>query len=787
MSLFGQDNDTFTSTMLLNIDQLQKQLDKDEFQEDGSMAAFWVINRQFQMFVDSQFTLDYDNQMIEKYFAAYTGIEVKQFRETLLQHMSNVKKFVAKGTCHKRLYDRRMNKRQMQTQKSKVDLGKELDTSSVVTKSSRIESRKQDTSSKSGNDADVDITVIKPIYDEEPMTETTSLLDNNADLKAQIQEKLFAIAALKNDLRKLKENIVGTKFAKTSVLRKLVLQSLKNQSVVRQPNTFKSERPPMLKPRNSSKNMPIFSSNDMVYNYYLEEARKKTRERNRNSKSNVMHTASPQNTINGRKPKPKSNNQTSRSFLWKPTDRILKYGSLRWIPTGMLFDSSTSKVDSEPHMVPMEISLKFIGWLDLVNLDIRLTMLNLGLGGTRLGFNHYKLGCPARVIVRECGIIEVIDGVVQPVAPTTAEQRLARKNELKARGTLLMALPDKHQLKFNIHKDAKSLMEAIEKRFGGNKETKKLISQLEIIGESLSQKDINMKFLRSLPTEWRTHTLIWRNKTDLEVQSLDDLFNSLKIYEAEVKSSSSTSSTTQNIAFVSSQNTDSTNESVCAVTSVSAASTKVPIYALPNVNTLNADDLEEMDLKWQMDMLTMRAKRFLHMTGWNLGANETTSIGFDMSKVECYNCHKRGHFARECKSPKDIRNKETQRRNVPADEEPTNYALIAFTSSSSSSSDNEVAPCSKRCAKAATLQSHYDKLTNDLRKSQFDVLSYKTGLESVEAKIVVYQQNENVFEEDIKLLKLDVMLRDNALVDLQKKFDKAEQERDELKLKLKKF
>nr|GFB99174.1 ribonuclease H-like domain-containing protein [Tanacetum cinerariifolium] len=122
----------------------------------------------------------------------------------------------------------------------------------------------------------------------------------------------------------------------------------------------------------------------------------------------------------------------------------------------------------------------------------------------------------------------VIEGVVQPVAPTTAEQRLARKNDLKARGTLLMALPDKHKLKFNIHKDTKTLMEAIKKRFGGNKETKKVqktllkqqyknftvssserldqihdklqkfISQLEILEESLSQKDINLKFLRSL-------------------------------------------------------------------------------------------------------------------------------------------------------------------------------------------------------------------------------------------------------------------------------------------------
>nr|GEV93895.1 putative ribonuclease H-like domain-containing protein [Tanacetum cinerariifolium] len=157
----------------------------------------------------------------------------------------------------------------------------------------------------------------------------------------------------------------------------------------------------------------------------------------------------------------------------------------------------------------------------------------------------------------------VIDGVLHPVAPTTAKQRLARKNELKARGTLLMALPDKHQLKFNTHKDAKTLIEAIEKGFGGNTETKKkLISQLEILGVSLSQEDINLKFLRSIPSDWMTHTLIWRNKTDLEELSLDDLFNSLKIYKAEVKSSSSASTSTQNIAFVFSSNTDNTNKPI---------------------------------------------------------------------------------------------------------------------------------------------------------------------------------------------------------------------------------
>nr|GEW56166.1 hypothetical protein [Tanacetum cinerariifolium] len=422
----------------------------------------------------------------------------------------------------------------------------------------------------------------------------------------------------------------------------------------------------------------------------------------------------------------------------------------------------------------------------------------------------------------------VVDGVVQAIAPTTDWL----KNEFKAKGTLLMALPDKHQLKFNIHKDSKSLMVAIEKRL------QKLISQLEILGESLSQEDINLKFLRSLPSEWRTHTLIWRNKADLEDQSLDDLFNNLHIYEAEVKSSSSTSHNTQNIAFVSSQNTDTTNESVSDVPSVSTASTKPPASILPNVDNLSdaviysffasqsnspqldsddlkqidADDLENMDLKWQMAMLTMRARRFLQMTRRNLGANGTTSIGFDMSKLECYNCHRRCHFARECMSPKDTRNKGTQRRTVPvetstsnslvsqcdrvgsydwsfqADEKPTNYALMAFTSSSSSSSDNEVAPCTKAFSKAyATFQSHYDNLTVDFRKSQFDVPSYKLGLESVEARLVVYQQNENLFEEDIKLLKLDVMLRDNALLEFRKKFKTTEKERDELKHTLEKF
>nr|GEW09140.1 ribonuclease H-like domain-containing protein [Tanacetum cinerariifolium] len=158
---------------------------------------------------------------------------------------------------------------------------------------------------------------------------------------------------------------------------------------------------------------------------------------------------------------------------------------------------------------------------------------------------------------------------------------------------------------------------------------------------------------------------------------------------------------------------------------------------------IDPNDLEKMDLKWQMAMLTMRARRFLKRTRRNLDANGIDTIRFDMSKVECYNRYRRGHFARECRSPRENKNKDTPRRTVPvkAEEELTNYVLKAYAS---------------------------------------------LGLKSVEARLVVYQK-KTVFKEDIKLLKLDVMLRDNALAKLRKKLEKAKKERDELKLSLEKF
>ncbi|GJY02217.1 putative ribonuclease H-like domain-containing protein [Tanacetum coccineum] len=330
---------------------------------------------------------------------------------------------------------------------------------------------------------------------------------------------------------------------------------------------------------------------------------------------------------------------------------------------------------------------------------------------------------------------KTVDGVETVIPPTTVEQKLARKNELKARGTLLMALPNEHKLKFNTFKDAKTLMEAIEKRFGGNKDSKKLqkillkqqyenfngnslegldqiydrlkklINQLEIHGETISQEDINLKLLRSLPSEWKTHTLIWRNKPDLEDLSMDDLYNNLKIYKAEVMSLSNAVI----YSFFASQSNSSQLDN-------------------EDLKQIDPDDLEEIDLKWQMAMLTMRARRFLRKTRRNLGVNGTNTIGFDKTKVECYTCHIIGHFARECRAPKhqDNRNREITRRTMPVEETTDAKALVAQDGFSSSSSDTEI-------------------------------------------------------------LKLDIMLRDNALTELRKKFEKDEKERDDLKLTLEKF
>ncbi|GJS35112.1 ribonuclease H-like domain-containing protein [Tanacetum coccineum] len=245
--------------------------------------------------------------------------------------------------------------------------------------------------------------------------------------------------------------------------------------------------------------------------------------------------------------------------------------------------------------------------------------------------------------------------------------------------------------------------------------------------------------------------------------------------------SSSTSQKPQNVAFVSSNSTNSnssTNEADNTAYGVSVAHTQSnptsgdnlsdvvicaflasepnsPQLSQEDLEQIDPDGLEEIDLQWEMAMLTIRARRFIKRTGRKLDVNGQR-VGFDRSKVECYNCHKNGHFARKCRLPmnQEKRGKENNRRTVSVEtptenalvaqdgiggydwsyqaeeEHPINFALMAFTSSgSSSSSDSEVDSCSKSYVKAyATLKEQYDSLSSNYKKCQFHLVSYKAVL-----------------------------------------------------------
>ncbi|GJZ82650.1 retrovirus-related pol polyprotein from transposon TNT 1-94 [Tanacetum coccineum] len=243
-------------------------------------------------------------------------------------------------------------------------------------------------------------------------------------------------------------------------------------------------------------------------------------------------------------------------------------------------------------------------------------------------------------------------------------------------------------------------------------------------------------------------------KADLDTISMDDLYNNLKVYEPEVNG----------------------------------------------------------NLRWQMAMLTMRARRFLKNTGRRLTVNSNENIGFDKSKVECYNCHKKGHFARECRAPRnqDYKNKESTRRNIPVEtstftalvscdglggydwsdqaEEGLNYALMAYSSSSSDSEVSNNSNCSKSCLKTIeTLKSKNDQLHKDFKKYELMVLAYKTGLESVKEKLEVYKANESIYSQDIKVLKFEIECKDIAIRELRKKLEIAQKEKDSIQFNVDKF
>ncbi|GJY24904.1 putative ribonuclease H-like domain-containing protein [Tanacetum coccineum] len=387
-------------------------------------------------------------------------------------------------------------------------------------------------------------------------------------------------------------------------------------------------------------------------------------------------------------------------------------------------------------------------------------------------------------------ITKVVEGVETTIAPTTAEEKAQMRLEAVEKrfgGNAATKKTQRNLLKQQYENFTSSSSEVLDQTFD---RIQKLISQLEIHGESISQEDVNKKFLRSLSPKWNTHTIMWRNKPEIDTLSMYDLYNNQKTYEPEVKGTSSSSTNTQNVAFVFANS--STNRAVNTSHGVTTASTQATainsttidnlsdavIYAFfasqPNspqldnedLQQIHPNDLEEMDLRWQMAMLTMRARRFLKNTGRNFSVNGTETIGFDNSK------NTRRFVPVEITTFDALVSCDGSGYNWSgqAEEGPTNFALMAYSSTSSNSEVSTDSNCSSSCLEnVKILKEQSEQLLKELRTSKLNAISYKTGLESVQARLLVYKKNEFVYEEDIKVLKGKNHLREVAITELRRK------------------
>ncbi|GJY05051.1 ribonuclease H-like domain-containing protein [Tanacetum coccineum] len=299
-------------------------------------------------------------------------------------------------------------------------------------------------------------------------------------------------------------------------------------------------------------------------------------------------------------------------------------------------------------------------------------------------------------------------GNIMILPPVSVEEHIAVQRETKARTILLQSLPEDHMADFHHLDDARDIWLAVKARFGGNDESKKMrksmlkqefskfrvseseglhkgydrfqkiLSQLNQMQAKPDNEDCNMKFLRALPPSWSQVAITLKTKGGLDYLSFDDLYNKLRTLEIDVKGGSSydsrgTSAPTHS-AFISAASTnskmsyaDSQNQSpsITFTTASSSADTSSNVIesvlhsfvaesdpqqqiTYEDFDQIGKLDLEELDIKWQMAMLSVRINRFEKKAGRKMKFNNRDAARFDKKKVKCYKCSELGHFAREC-------------------------------------------------------------------------------------------------------------------------------------------
>ncbi|KAI3759043.1 hypothetical protein L6452_06616 [Arctium lappa] len=351
----------------------------------------------------------------------------------------------------------------------------------------------------------------------------------------------------------------------------------------------------------------------------------------------------------------------------------------------------------------------------------------------------------------------------------------------------------------------------------------KLIGELATIGVKMDQDDINRKFLRSLGDEWTMYTVSYRQSDNLEEKELDDLYNDLRVFETEVETKKKPTGYVHNAALLSASTDTTANPEVVStasgVSSEKGTETIFEAFLSSHSNTslinddldqLHPDDLEEMDIKWQMAMLSMRVKKFIKRTGRNnFSQRREHGAGFDKTKVECYKCHMKGHFARECRSVVPNNNHQqaqnggyTQNKNPAqalvsqqgmgfdwsdqAEEAIQNQALMAEVSDLPSEVISNL--CTKSCIDTVKrYRDHNQSMCDDLKRLEKDRRDYVLIVERFEEQIKGFQANELQHSYDTNYWKWEKNELETKLSKSLEESDRLKEELSKVKLDIEKF